>query len=114
MRTIIAGSRGYTDPYIIYRAIALCGWKPTVVLSGTARGADRLGEIWAQQNGIICERYPADWDTYGKSAGYRRNGIMADNAEALLALWDGRSRGTGHMINIASRKGLTVHVYYPL
>ena len=55
-------------------------------------------------------RYPADWDTYGKSAGYRRNQLMADNADALVAFWDGQSRGTGHMINLAKERNLKVRI----
>ncbi len=57
------------------------------------------------------ERYPADWDKHGKPAGYIRNAEMADKAEALLALWDGQSRGTLHMINLAKKKGLLVYVW---
>lgn len=110
MRTIIAGSRNKTAMYHLTEALASCGWKPTVVLSGTARGADQLGEEWAKQNGIPVERYPANWDLHGKSAGFKRNSEMADKAEALIALWDGESRGTKHMIDIARRKGLRVHV----
>lgn len=110
MRTIIAGSREGPTRHHLMEAIASCGWKPTVVLSGTARGADRLGEEWAVNNNIRIERFPANWDRYGKSAGYRRNEQMANNAEALIALWDGKSKGTKHMIDIAQQKGLRVHV----
>lgn len=111
MRTIIAGSRDCTDKRYLLAALAACGWIPTTVISGAARGADRLGEVWAAEFKVPCERFPADWDRYGKSAGYRRNEQMADNAEALIALWDGESRGTKHMIDIAKRKGLRVHVH---
>lgn len=110
MRTIIAGSRDCTNPEDLIRALSECDWTPTVVISGAARGADRLGELWAQVNNIPCEKFPANWNKYGKSAGYRRNVEMAENAEALLALWDGKSRGTKHMIDIANSKGLKVHV----
>ncbi len=91
-------------------AIKVCGWFPTAVVSGTARGADRLGEIWAQMQGIPVVQFPADWNRYGKKAGYLRNIEMADHAEALIALWDGESRGTKHMIEIATRKRLEVFV----
>jgi hypothetical protein len=60
---------------------------------------------------IPCFRFPADWDRYGKAAGYIRNETMAANAEALIALWDGRSPGTKHMIDIARKKGLKVYVH---
>ena len=55
--------------------------------------------------------YAAEWNRFGKSAGYKRNVVMAENAEALLAIWDGTSKGTGHMINIAKERGLKVVVY---
>lgn len=111
MRTIIAGSRDIADPAQIKAALAACGWRPSVVLSGTARGGDTLGERWAEQNGIPVERYPANWPAYGKAAGYKRNEEMAGFAEALIALWDGKSRGTQHMIDIARREGLRVFVW---
>ncbi len=111
MRTIIAGSRECNDKRELLSALEDCGWTPTVVISGAARGADRLGEVWAAEFDIPCERFPADWDAHGKAAGYRRNVQMADNAEALIALWDGASKGTKHMIDIAKHKGLRVHVH---
>lgn len=111
MRTIIAGSRDCTSKSELIFALAACGWTPTAVISGAARGADRLGEVWAAEANVPCERFPADWDRYGKSAGYRRNEQMADHAEALIALWDGKSRGTNHMVNTAIRKGLHVYVH---
>lgn len=119
MRTIIAGWRGVSSYNIMLRAIDAIRpkWMPTVVISGTAPGADRLGERWAIENGVPVERFPADWDRYGKRAGYLRNEQMGDHAEALLALWDGNSRGTKHMIDIANRKRLLIYVYridYPL
>lgn len=113
MRTIIAGSRTVTDPRVLDRAIAACGWRPTVVLSGGARGADLLGETWAVDHGVPYEVYPADWNTLGLKAGYIRNVQMAAAAEALIALWDGQSRGTKHMIATAIRLGLRVHVERP-
>lgn len=111
MRTIIAGSRDCNDMDKLLEALEVCGWIPSVVISGCARGADKLGERWAELLKVPCEKYPANWDLYGKSAGYRRNEEMADNADALIALWDGESRGTKHMIDIAKRKGLHVYVY---
>lgn len=110
MRTIIAGSRCCTDKRDLIAALSACGWTPTTVISGTAKGADRLGEAWAAEHDVPCERYPADWDRHGKSAGYRRNERMAECADALIALWDGQSRGTKHMIDIAKRNGLLVRV----
>jgi hypothetical protein len=111
MRTIIAGSRSCDNPQELLDAIAACGWRPSVVLSGRARGADTLGEQWAADNGIPCEHFTAYWEFAGRRAGYARNERMAASAEALIALWDNNSPGTGHMIDIANRRGLRVYVH---
>jgi len=111
MRTIIAGSRTCTDKEELVKAINNCGWKPTVVISGAAKGVDKLGELWAEENGISCQLFPADWKLYGKSAGWKRNYKMACKAEALIAIWDGKSKGTKNMIDIARLKKLKVHIH---
>lgn len=111
MRTIIAGSRSCDNPLELLSAIDACGWVPTVVLSGRARGADRLGEWWAADNAVPCEHFTAYWEFAGRRAGYDRNERMAASADALIALWDNKSPGTGHMIDIANRRGLRVYVH---
>ena len=111
MRTIIAGSRTATNYDDLLRAIEAAPWKPTLVISGTARGADELGERWARENAIPLLRIPAEWATYGRRAGYLRNLEMAKQAHALIALWDGTSRGTVHMIETARSNGLEVFVW---
>lgn len=108
MRTIVAGSRGFSDYGRLVAALDMR--EISVVLSGTARGADRLGERYASERGIAVERYPAQWDVYGKRAGYLRNQEMAERADALVAFWDGVSPGTRHMIDLARRQGLRVWV----
>lgn len=110
MRTIIAGSRGLGLSHVQV-AMCLCGWVPSEVVSGGARGVDYAGEIWAKANGIPVKVFPADWDKYGRGAGYRRNTQMAEYAEALVAVWDSESRGTHHMITVAKNAGLRVYVY---
>ena len=113
MRTIIAGSRDNVTQDIVDKAIVDSGWSDiiTVVISGTARGADRMGENWAKRKGVAIDSKPADWDTHGKSAGYKRNQEMAEGADALIAIWDGKSRGTSHMIEIAKGKKIPTFVY---
>jgi hypothetical protein len=81
------------------------------VISGTARGADLIGEWIAHQYSLIVERYPADWNKYGRSAGYKRNELMATKATHLLAAWDGQSKGTKHMIDLAKRYGLETRIH---
>lgn len=109
MRVIIAGSRDIIDLICVIEAVSRSGFEITEVVSGTARGVDRLGEFWAAQHNIPIKRFPADWNTYGKSAGYKRNEQMADYAEAAIIIHDGKSNGTKHMLDIAKRKGLMVY-----
>lgn len=114
MRVIIAGSRSavrYSDLIEAIAVAELVGIVPTTVISGTAHGADQLGERWAQEHHIPLEQYPADWRNYGKRAGILRNSQMAKKADALIALWDGMSTGTAHMIHVAQRRKLEVVVW---
>lgn len=111
MITIIAGSRDITDLRLLEKVIVDSKIKITEVVCGGARGVDDLGRKWSGNgNRIPLKLFPADWNRFGKSAGYKRNVEMANYANALIALWDGTSRGTKHMINIATQKGLIVYV----
>jgi hypothetical protein len=114
-RVIIAGTRDFSDyQFLRQKCDAILSSKRQdsniVIISGTARGADRLGEQYAAERGYQIERYPADWDNDGHAAGPIRNARMADNADALIAFWDGLSRGTKNMIETAKTKGLAVRV----
>lgn len=111
MNTIIAGGRDIDNYDLLLAALSKCPWRITGVISGCANGADKLGERWAKEKKIPVKRFPADWETHGKSAGQIRNREMAACAEALVALWDGKSRGTEHMIAEAQKRGLSVHVH---
>jgi len=111
MRTIIAGSRDIVDPSIVESAILESGFEITATVCGEARGVDTLGKQWSIANGIPVHSYPAQWATYGKSAGYIRNKQMAENADALIAIWDGQSRGTKSMITLAQDLGLEVYIF---
>jgi len=115
MRLIIAGSRKFPEAYA-YRC--LTAWEPfirraSVVLSGQAAGPDTFGERIAEMWGIPVERHPALWRTEGRAAGILRNNRMVARADALLALYDGHSAGTGHIIEAASAANLTVVVLGP-
>ena len=81
-----------------------------IIVSGHAKGADTLGEKYAQERGLNIELHPADWHSHGRAAGPIRNAEMAAEADALIAFWDGQSRGTANMIKIAKDKGLQVAV----
>ena len=115
-RVIIAGSRGFDD-YAVLQTVCdnfLSPKKQThniVIVSGTAKGADSLGEQYARERGYTVERFPVDWQQYSKAAGPIRNRQMTDNADALIAFWDGQSKGTQNMIIEGKKKGLVVRIY---
>lgn len=115
MRTIIAGSRDILDYKIVLKAIRksieISGIRPTVIISGGAKGVDRLGEKFAKEFEFPLEIYNAEWDKYGNRAGFVRNEQMALVADALIAIWDGESKGTMHMINLAKKYGMKTYVY---
>ncbi len=113
MKVIIAGSRSITDYDFVCRVIEESCFKITEVISGTARGVDQLGERWAKENGIPVAKFPADWDKNGKAAGYIRNTDMGSYGDGLIAVWDGKSKGTGHMVDIMGKLGKEIFVRKP-
>lgn len=110
-QTIIAGSRAITDYQHLTDAIQQCPFEITSVVSGKAKGVDSLGEQYAIQNNLPVYEFPADWQKYGRGAGIIRNREMAKNAEALLALWDGKSKGTEAMIKLAEHAGIQIFIF---
>ena len=98
MKVIIAGSRSITDYALVEKAINDSGFKITEVVSGHAHGVDTLGEQWAEEHRIPIKIFEADWETYGKLAGYKRNYQMGVYAKALIAVHQNSSPGTRHMI----------------
>jgi len=84
----------------------------TEVVSGCATGVDSIGERWARANGIPIRRFPADWSQHGKAAGPIRNRQMAEYADALIAFWDRKSKGTKNMIETANRNNLKVYIIH--
>lgn len=111
MKTIIAGSRGITDFKIVQKAVIAAPWKLSEIVSGGARGVDTLGGQVGDVMMLPVKTFLPDWRKYNKSAGYIRNVEMAEYADALIAIWDGKSNGTAHMIKIAYSKKLKVYVY---
>lgn len=104
---VIAGTRNF-DNYKL-----LCQWcdymlqnydaSQVIIISGGARGADALGERYANERGMGLITKPADWNRFGKSAGYIRNEEMAKLGDALILFWDGQSRGSKHMLDLAKK-----------
>ena len=114
LKTIIAGSRDIGSQIArkyISQAVKDSGFNITEVVSGGARGIDHMGEMYAYGNSLDLKVFPANWNEHGKAAGPIRNQEMAKYADALIAIWDGKSRGTKNMINNAKKAGLEVFVY---
>jgi len=116
-KLIVAGSRSWTD-YELMRAKLRAFWTKVVpkdaidieIVSGTAKGADELGEKIAIMSPVPLKQFPAQWDTFGKSAGYRRNEQMAQYADGTIIFWDGESKGSKHMVDLAIKYGLDLWV----
>jgi hypothetical protein len=116
MKIAVVGSRSFNDyGYMQARLDALyITVKDSLnieLVSGGARGADELAERYAEERKVMMLVYPADWDKYGKSAGYRRNQQIVDYAEMVVAFWDGESKGTKHSIDLAVKQNKQVLIY---
>jgi hypothetical protein len=118
MKIIVAGSRGFGDYNLLVRVldehIEKEKWLDVEIVSGGAVGADKLGEVYARERGYSLKIFPADWKKYGKSAGYLRNQEMAQYGDRVFCFWDGTSRGTGHMIDLARKHGIIPTIIYYL
>ena len=88
MKVIIAGGRDFNNYDLLSQTMDELNIIVSEVVCGDAAGADTLGAAWASANGIAVKHYPADWGTYGRSAGIIRNRQMAEYADFLIAFWD--------------------------
>lgn len=124
-KVIIAGSRSIVDPELVCKAMVMfcqsMNTRISELVCGGAGGVDLVAkEIMEQKNSIVADNaytpikmFPADRNKHGKSAGYKRNQQMAEYADILLAIWDGESRGTKHMIDIMQKANKPVCIYSP-
>ena len=114
MKVIIAGCRDIHDPEIVVESLkhAIPNTDDIgTIVSGKAPGVDTVGETVAKRLGIPVKEFPADWKKYNKAAGHIRNRQMADYADVLVAIWDGKSRGTGNMIATMTKLGKPHYVH---
>ncbi len=111
----ICGCREYNDKNVFIKFVDNClaeinkGHK-VIILSGHCSGVDAMAEDYAKSNGYEIQLYPAEWARYGKGAGPKRNLQMANDADAVIAFWDGHSRGTKNMIDTAEKLNKRVYV----
>ena len=114
-KVIIAGGRDFTDYELLSAVISKLAAteldnKQVSIVSGMARGADALGYMFAHKNNVKVYEFHADWVKHGKGAGFMRNREMGDFADALLAFWDGDSKGTKHMIEYMKKLNKPVYL----
>jgi len=111
-RVIVSGTRTYKDVKAFHEKMDYYfqNKKPTEILSGGAKGTDAMAKEYAYERAIPFSEWHPDWSRYGKQAGPRRNVEMSNNADALIAFWDGKSPGTKSIIDIAKRGYLKIKV----
>lgn len=114
MKIIVAGGRNFTDygklKAMLNHLFVTLDKRDIEIVSGTAEGADQLGEWYAKENGMPVKPFPANWTEFGDKAGAKRNKEMAQYADACICFWDGSSHGTRNMIEIAKAYKLDLRV----
>jgi len=108
MKVIIAGSRHISDSEELEKLIKNTGWEINEVVSGNCRGVDEMGEQWAEKQNIPVKQFMADWTAYGREAGELRNRDMAEYADGLILLWDGKSPGSSCMLRESAKAGISI------
>jgi hypothetical protein len=117
-RVLITGSRSWDDAETIENALidvfkkSRCALPDITVVHGTAPGADELAGMIADWLGMTVEEHPADWERWGRRAGFLRNKEMVDaGANVCLAFWDGVSKGTEMTMKLAMKAGIDLTMY---
>ena len=106
MRVLVCGGRNYRNREHVF--MVLDSIQPSVVIHGGAKGADQLAGDWAKERKVECRTYPAQWDRYGKSAGFRRNEQMLQQEKPKLVIAFPGGNGTAHMVRTARQRGYRV------
>ncbi|MEK6829884.1 MAG: DUF2493 domain-containing protein [Nanoarchaeota archaeon] len=110
MKVAVIGSRSFNDYERLKQTLSL--FPISVVVSGGAKGADKLGERYADENNIKKEIYIPQWDLFGKKAGFMRNEDIIKNSDIVIAFWDSRSKGTRDSIGKANQMKKTTMIVY--
>lgn len=122
-KILVCGGRDFDDRYKLYSFMdKLCedrgwitpkddygNWLPVVtIISGMAKGADQIVADWAVINWTELKEFPADWNRYGRAAGYIRNKQMLDEGQPDLVVAFPGGKGTANMVKIAKATGVEV------
>jgi hypothetical protein len=108
LRVLVCGSRNFIDVEPFDEVMDEYIGKITTIIHGSARGADMQAHLWGLRNNVPIEEYPADWKLHGKRAGPIRNSqmLLEGAPDLVVAFWDGESKGTKNMIEIAEKAGV--------
>lgn len=114
-KIIIAGGRDFNDYELLKKEataflLEIETGEAIQIVSGGAKGVDTMGERFAQENDLEVVLFPANWKSFGRAAGPKRNAQMADYATHLLSFWNGESKGTKSMISLAKKKKLRIKI----
>jgi len=109
MKVAVVGSRTFID-YTLLKSI-LDKIDIDLIISGGARGADKLAERYALEKKIETKIFYPEWDKFGKAAGFIRNRDIVQEADHVIAFWDGESKGTLSSINLAKEFGKKLSIY---
>lgn len=106
IKLAIVGSREICDPTLVLKTIDILKKYSQfdtieLIVSGGARGVDSLAKDYAEKNNIPCKEHLPDWDKHGKAAGFIRNEKIINEATHVIAIWDGKSKGTKHSIKLS-------------
>jgi len=99
----VGGSRSIESYQLVKSVLDCLLMSGDIVLSGNAPGADRLGERYAQENGLEFKIIPSEWEKHGLKATMMRNEVLLRAADCIILFWDGKSAGSKHMLEIAKR-----------
>ena len=105
---LVCGGRKFNGWTAMQRALDRI--RPDVIIHGAAAGADSMAGRYAQENGIECQEFPAEWERYGRSAGYRRNQEMLDEGKPDLVVAFPGGPGTQNMVKISRHQGFDVNI----
>lgn len=106
----VVGSRTFCN--YEFMKYVLDSYKFREIVSGGAKGADSLARKYAEEKGIPITEFIPEWEKYGKSAGFKRNKLIINQSDAVIAFWGGVSKGTSHSIRLAKEAGKNVYVFW--
>lgn len=112
MKLAVVGSRTFNNYKLLEEELDKITEGVEIIITGGALGADSLASIYARENNIPEKLYLPDWQTFGKSAGIRRNTLIVDNCDYLIAFWDGKSKGTKDSLDKAKKQGKLLKIVY--